>query len=108
MSKSKSMSVATLPLKCPASCRLCQPRPRWNRPGQQDRQSRLADGDLCHRKQQINSGSFQVKKIAHHVADVEIAFLVSFQNDVIPTRHTFAFGNSTEQVSRPIGKPFNL
>src|ERR1035437_4403803 len=30
MSKSESMSIATLPIECPASCRVCQPPPPSN------------------------------------------------------------------------------
>jgi len=62
----------------------------------------------CHRKQQINSGMFQAEKAVHQLADVEVAFAIPFQDGVIPARHAYAFGDSTQQVPQPIGEPFDL
>jgi hypothetical protein len=40
----------------------------------------------------------QVEKAAHHLADMEVTFLILLQNGIVPARHAFAFGNCTKQV----------
>ena len=61
-----------------------------------------------HRKHAVNLCRRVIVKVAHDIADMELAPLIPSQDDVIPASAAVSQRNGAEDVSRLIGEPFNL
>ena len=61
-----------------------------------------------HRKHEVNPCRPVIVKVAYDIAGMELAQLIPFQDDVIPAPAFISQCNGAKNVSRPLGKPFNL